>query len=587
MIHSNRIKILALVLTGLMLLTAFGAAPAAKEGYTLLSETTPAPGEKTDETVIQVKDVDELVAAIGPDVTIELLPGEYDLASAASYGKDTGNTYCRWGAASDQGYELDITGADGLTIRGAGMEETTLLAEDRYANVLSFAGCHDLTISGFTAGHSPEPGYCAGGVLYLVNCSNVTAEGCGFFGCGTMGVWATNCDGLTINTCRIYECSDSAVSVDSSKNVQVLDSEIDHNGWKNDYPASGLFWAYGGDSFTVSGCHIHDNIADLLLGTSYAGSVSFLSSRVEYNTFINVFELYDAPATIDGCVFHWNEMDRWYADPSYSAAYERPSLYARDLQGNDLNEDDLNAMEYRAVQLTGTEEIVYQEPTEVPAGGEITVTTIDEFLNAIGPDRTIILDGSSLSLADAAGYGSVDGMYYRWNACYDGPQLIICGVSNLTIRGAADDPAATTFMAVPRYADVICFQGCDNVRLSCLTLGHSEGASDCAGAVLDFESCNGITLDSCRLYGCGTIGVNAYTCSDIRLTDCEIYDCSIGGVVLFTVYSASFQNCRIYDVPSPMLSLYDSNAVFWNGTALYDNHYDMAADGKLVPVSLG
>ena len=63
--------------------------------------------------------VDELLAAIGPNVTVELAAGEYDLAGAASYGKDTGNRFCRWEATLEQGYELHISGVDGLTIKAA------------------------------------------------------------------------------------------------------------------------------------------------------------------------------------------------------------------------------------------------------------------------------------------------------------------------------------------------------------------------------------------------------------------------------------------------------------------------------------
>ena len=124
------------------------------------------------------------------------------------------------------------------------------------------------------------------------------------------------------------------------------------------------------------------------------------------------------------------------------------------------------------------------------------------------------------------------------------------------------------------------------MRVSGLTLGHTEGPSDCSGAVLDFDGCNGVLLDGCRLYGCGTLGVNAYTCTDMALTDCEIYECSLGGVVLFTVYGASFRNCRIHDVPSPALSLYDSYEVTWNEAPVLDNHYDVTDNGELKPVAI-
>ena len=218
----------------------------------------PAPA---DAKIIEVATVDQLVAAIGPNATVVLQPGEYELAAAATYGQDTGNPYCCWEAASEDGFELRISNANGLALLGSGRDVTTLLAEDRYANVLSFMGCQEVSVSSLTAGHSPAPGYCSGGVLYFVGCDTVLVEGCDLFGCGTMGVWAQNCSDVSIALSRIYECSDSAVYADGCRNVLVLDSEIDHNGWKNEYPATCLFQSYGGDGFAVSSCNIPDNHA--------------------------------------------------------------------------------------------------------------------------------------------------------------------------------------------------------------------------------------------------------------------------------------------------------------------------------------
>ena len=572
------IKAPALLLVGLMLLAFLGAAPAPVRGDATPPSSSPSP--QTAKPSVQVKTVDELVAAIGPDVTVELLPGEYDLADAASYGKDTGNPFCSWGTSSEQGFELCVSGVDGLTIHGAGGDETVLIAEDRYANVLCFNGCQDLTVSMLTAGHSPMPGFCSGGVLNLVNCSRATVVDCGLFGCGSMGVWALNCSDVTVVDSRIYECSCNAVCADGCRNMQVLDSEIDHNGWKTG-GAYCLFQVSGGSGFVVSGCRVHDNVANLLLQTSFTTNVRFLSNRVEYNTLQSAFALFEYPATVDGCVFYNNDLSDWYAQDEGML----PRV-ACDAEGKDLSEDDLAAMVIRSVQLPDIEVPAPKEPTEVAPGGEITVTTASEFLAAIGPDRTIVLDGDSFSLADASDYGSGAGMYYRWEETYDGPQLVIFGASNLTIRAAAGREAVT-LTAAPRYANVIGFESCDNVRVEGLVLGHTEGPSDCCGAVLDFEYCNNVSLDACRLYGCGTLGVNAWYCIDLRLTDCEIYDCSLGGAVLGSVSGATFRNCRIHDVPSPALSLYGCGGVIWNDLAVYGEHYDVSPEGELQPVIVG
>ena len=444
--------------------------------------------------------------------------------------------------------------------------------------MLNFAGCKNVTVASLTAGHSPAPGYCSGGVLHFTNCTNVAVELCGLFGCGSMGVWALNCSNVTVALSRIYECSDTAVYFDGCRNVLVEDCEVDHNGWRSEYAASCLFHAYGGDGFTVTACHVHDNSANLLLLCSDTRGAAFLSNRVEYNTLQSAFALYEYPATVDGCAFHGNELGTWYVYGD-----DASSMAAVDTSGKELTEGDLMAMDIRPVQLPGTEEITYQEPTEVAPGGEIVVTTVDDFLAAIGPDRTIVLDGESFCLADASAYGVSESWYYRWEETYDGPPLTITGPSGLTIRAAS---AGTTLAAAPRYANVLGFRGCDGIRVSGLTLGHTEGPSDCSGAVLDFDSCNEVLLDGCRLYGCGTLGVNAYTCANIALDNCEIYDCSIGGVVLFTVYGASFQNCRIHDVPSPALCLYDCYEVTWNEAPVLENHYDVSPDGALVPVAI-
>ena len=574
-----KLRAFRLLLAGLMLLSLFGrAAVAQAETGTDLPPEGTAPGNDAAK-VIEVQNVDELLAAIGPNVTVALAAGEYDLASAATYGKSTGNPYCRWESVSENGYELYITGADGLVLSGAGMGKTTILAEDRYASVLNFMGCRNLTVSGITAGHNPAPGYCSGGVLHLINCNAAVVEGCGLFGGGTVGVWAETCSGVTVTASRIYECSDSAVYAINCRNVRVLDSEIDHNGWKSEFLAYSLFACNDGDGFMVAGCRIHDNIADHLLHCYNTGNIWFVSSQVEYNRLQSAFGLFNLAATVDGCSFDQNDVIEWYV-----RGYEQASLAARDLEGKTLSEDALEAMELREVQLPEAESEEQSEPMDVAPGSEIVVTNTDEFLAAIGPDRTIVLDGESFSLAD--GYGTAGNQYYHWEECYDGPQLVITNVSNLTIRGAAEGNA-TTLTATPRYADVLLFTGCENVTVMGLTLGHSEGAGDCSGAVLDFASCSGISLKSCRLYGCGTLGVNAEFCIDLKIEECEIYECSFGGVVLYSVSGAAFTGCWIHDVPSPALSLYNCFDVSWNGQAVDGAHYNVTLGGELRPASLG
>ena len=68
-------------------------------------------------------------------------------------------------------------------------------------------------------------------------------------------------------------------------------------------------------------------------------------------------------------------------------------------------------------ELIGDErlpEIVKPDPEALPRKETFHVTTADEFLAAIGPNREIILDGETLDLSKASGYGDVTSPYFYW-----------------------------------------------------------------------------------------------------------------------------------------------------------------------------
>ena len=79
--------------------------------------------------------------------------------------------------------------------------------------------------------------------------------------------------------------------------------------------------------------------------------------------------------------------------------------------------------------------------TPVSTGAQTTVhvSTVDELLAAIAPDTEIILDAEFYDLSTATGYGETGSTYYRWEEVFDGVQLTIQDVNNLTIRAEGDD----------------------------------------------------------------------------------------------------------------------------------------------------
>lgn len=521
-----------------------------------------------------VSTVDELLAAIAPNTTIELADESFELETASNYGADSGSPYYSWVPVHD-GFELQIHDVENLTICGSGAGNVTLSTTPRYANVLAFASCRSVTVAGVTAGHTrePGPGFCTGGVIRFDASNDCTVRQCGLYGCGIIGVWAADCTGLTVENSVIYECSIGAVNLSACRDVKVTGCDVHDCGTKpNQGTAVFLFDAQSCDSVLIADCSVHDNAAQGLLSSSYSKSVLFLSNKVTDNSFMGVFALQQYSPTVDGCLFD-NSQYQWYL---YSEG-----VFVSDMNGEALSAEALSAMEYREIDAEGVTPAAAPLPgVEVAPGTEITVTTVDEFLAAIGPERTIILDGELFDLSTASDYGSVGGKYYWWQEDYDGPGLIIDGVTGLTIKAASSDPKATTIAAIPRYADVLEFHNCDDLTLIGFTAGHTKEPGSCSGGVLCFQNCGGITVDACRLYGCGILGIEAQNCTSIKARDCEIYECSQGAVYMSYTDGIEFINCDVHDVPNPALSFFECGDKSWNGEPLLDQRYDIT-DGKL------
>lgn len=182
----------------------------------------------------------------------------------------------------------------------------------------------------------------------------------------------------------------------------------------------------------------------------------------------------------------------------------------------------------------------------------VTVRTVDELIAAIAPDTEIILDAPQFDLPTATGYGEDRGEYYRWDDPFDGPELVIVGVSNLTIRGSGDDRTAHEIRALPRYAHIFNFENCSNIHLSGFTAGHyKEAPGSCMGGVTRFQNCQNILIENCGLYGCGTWGVSGLKSKDMQIVSNDIYECSVCGVYLDTCQNVSIDGNTFRDLGDP------------------------------------
>lgn len=187
---------------------------------------------------------------------------------------------------------------------------------------------------------------------------------------------------------------------------------------------------------------------------------------------------------------------------------------------------------------------VHAEET-APERNTVEVYTVDEFLDAIAPNTEIVLATGEYNLTKATNYSRGGGRYYHWEGCFDGSELVITDVENLSIVGG--DPMAVTISTEPRYANVLRFDNVDGLEISNLVVGHTREQGYCTGGVLYFEDSKNIQIDASRLYGCGTLGVSLYSCRNVHVNGSDIYDCSYGCIEVSNSENVLFENSKFFD----------------------------------------
>ena len=501
----------------------------------------------TAQQEITVSTVDEFLAALGSDVCITLAPGSYDLTTASDYGKETAGQAYVWTPCYD-GYQLELQDLHNLTIRADGKDTTDLLTVPRTVNVLLLNRCTRILLEGFTAGHTESGEMCNGGVIRLQDCEDAELLGLGLYGCGTIGVDVSGMENLTVSDCEIYDCSAAGIRTDNLSDMTVENCQF-HDIGTADNQASSLLMLNSSTGVTVTGCVLQNNISMTLLNVVDA------DARIENCQFV------DNRAVEAGFSFSGSEpilaennlvgtkLRRWYAEGSDQAVND---------EGSPITEEFLPAVTTFAPVADGKggdQNILrVTDNQDLPLREQIHVATADEFLAALGSDREIILDAELYDLSLASDYGTGSNSVYAWVEEFDGPELVITGISNLVISSNDGKREGHTISATPRYADVLTFRRCENIQLEGFTAGHTKEPGSCAGGVTYFDDCSNITVDNCGLFGCGIIGVQAQYCSNVQVLNCDIYDCSVGGIRMDDVQGAVIDNCTLRN-----LEYYDIN----------------------------
>jgi len=507
---------------------------------------------------VVVDDVDELLAAIAPDTEIILESGVYNLSEAKNYGKNTASIYYEWVSNYD-GFELVVHDVDNLTIRGSGRLSTTIETDPRWVNVLRIQNSTDLILEDFTAGHTRDRGECSGGVLYLEGCQEVEMEDLGLYGCGVVGLTARLCTDVTLKSSELYECSSSAVSLHTSSNVSISNCRSYSIGLE-EFGGYAFLEMADSRNVIVDNCEFSDStLSNLLVSANSQATLRenlFTGNRIRGSA----LAINGNNVILDDNKFESNSIRSWYS--GYGSI-------AFDAQGNPITEANLK-------NQYPTDPLVPTQPQL-----QIHVSTVDELIAALGPNKEIILDGQLYDFSTATGYGTSSGDYYYWEDVHDGPGLVIRNVDNMTIRSSDGNVKNHTLSAVPRYADVLAFSACSNVTLSGFTAGHTIEPGSCAGGVIEFRDCDNMEVDNCGLYGCGILGVYSEFSQNIRVINCDIYECSLGGIQMRNTDSITIEGNTFRDLGGEDTSFISCTNVNLDGQLL-----NPQSDTQKQPVSV-
>ena len=527
------------------------------EGYTMdpesgkMTETAEEPIEQESfgptgsfdaegRKVMRIQTVDELLSSIESDRTLILEEGDFNLREASTYGKtkiDHHENY-HWEEVND-GFQLVIENVSNFRIL-AESDSVRLLAVPRYANIIQFRNCSDCELTFLTAGHTPDKGYCTGGVIQLDSCQRMKVLDCALFGCGTVGVDVRYSTDVTVSGCEIYECTQGAIFLDTSRGVTIFGNTIRDIGKS----VGGINYGQVLEANASKGISFRENriVDSHCSGLLYANNCSdlyFLSTKVENNSFRSLFWLEGSHVVVDGSRFADNQFSRWF---------QNANTRIQDLYANDLTEEDLETMEYR------TEIQVIEEKPSIGTVTSFTVHNIDEFLNALGSDREIILASGDYDLSKASTYGQKLSACYDWLEVYGGYELQISGMENLTILGDISGPSRAEFRTENNSCAVLRFLNCQNLSVCGLDL-IQEGAN---GTGLLMNNCSDTLVCQCRFPGRYNWALDARQCSNLTLTDCEFLHGTDGGVDMFHCDRIHLERCSFQNLDGCGIRAYGS-----------------------------
>lgn len=172
------------------------------------------------EHVVEVSSITELLGALADNTAIVLAPGRHVFEDSDRLAEpEVKAKLPDWSKLSAHYDGGEIHDLHDLAIIGPGPGPTVILQADGYAHALSFRNVNGLALHNLTLGHHPDQGWCRGGVVKVIESSNVLVSESTLFGSGTEGLTLITVDGLRIVDSVITNSSQQFSTISQSRGI--------------------------------------------------------------------------------------------------------------------------------------------------------------------------------------------------------------------------------------------------------------------------------------------------------------------------------------------------------------------------------
>lgn len=457
----------------------------ATSSETAASEETKADSEAKQEeaaateneelaNAVNVKNAEELLMAIKPGANIVLSAGTYNLSGVIrDKSKVEKNEYLSLSFASYDN-ELVVRNVDDMTITGPADGKAEIVIEDPYAAVMAFEWCKNVKLSNVTMGHTAQKGYCTGSVVKIVNCVDMAFSKDDLYGCGTYGIEADRCQGVRVDDTIIRECSYGIVSM------------------------------------------------------RFCSDTEFNNCILKECEYLDLLDLRCCSVTFNKCEFKDNKTKY-----DFVARNSKSSVFFNGCHFDEVETERLNEMSDDCSALVFDDKCTFDGHN---LKSVVTVSSAKELFDAIRPGATIYIEPGEYNLTECAkAIYEERGLvwdrtheYVKFSEVFDGVEVTLNNVDNLTICGLGGSSADVSLIVDPRYAAVFYLKNCENVSFINLTAGHSD-RGNCVGDVISIEGGSGFVFSKVDLFGCGVNGIGAYeNFRNVYVYDSIIRDCEYG-----------------------------------------------------------